>query len=71
MVSEGLLEESDGDEVAETLELLAERVALGDISEHFALHVIEKLADEQRPKYLQRAWGECLETEGEGAGGGR
>lgn len=66
MVADGLLDESDTEEVAGTLELLAERYVHGDITEHFAVTVIEKLADETRPKYLRRAWGECMEVEGEG-----
>lgn len=66
MMAEGMLDESDGEEVAGTLELLAERYVQGDISEHFAVTVIEKLADETRPKYLRRTWGPCVEVEGEG-----
>jgi len=58
MVMDGLLDEADGHEVAGTLELLAERFAQGDITEHFALTVIEKLADATRPKYFRRAEGE-------------
>lgn len=66
MIDDGLLDESDGDEVAGTLELLAERFAEGGITEHFALNVIEKLADEARPKYLRRlSWGEYVEVESE------
>lgn len=66
MVADGLLDEADGDEVAGTLELLAERYTQGDITEHFAVTVIEKLADETRPKYLRRLkWGEVVDAEGE------
>ena len=68
MIADGLLDETDGEEVAGTLELLAERYAIGDISEHFALNVIEKLADEPRAKYIRRKWGECVETESEVVG---
>jgi hypothetical protein len=68
MVADGLLDESDGDEVAGTLELLAERYAIGDITEHFALHVIEKMALEARPKYLRRRWGVYVESEGKERG---
>jgi hypothetical protein len=64
MVTDGLLDEGDAYEVAETIELLAERVARGDISEHFALTVLEKLADDVRPKYLRRTWGELAGEEG-------
>ena len=66
MVDDGLLDEGDGDEGGGTLELLAEKFVEGDITEHFALNVIEKLADEARPKYLRRlTWGECVEVESE------
>lgn len=66
MIDDGLLEESDGDEVAGTLELLAEKFAGGDITEHFALNIIEKLAVEPRAKYLRRlTWGECVDVESE------
>jgi hypothetical protein len=66
MMDDGLLDESDGDEVAGTLELLAEKFAQGDITEHFALNVIEKLAVEPRAKYVRRLrWGEYVEVESE------
>ena len=66
MMDDGLLDESDGDEVAGTLELLAEKYASGDITEHFALNIIEKLAVEPRAKYVRRLrWGDCVEAESE------
>jgi hypothetical protein len=66
MMDDGLLDESDGDEVAGTLELLAEKFAQGDITEHFALNIIEKLAVEQRAKYVHRLrWGDCVDVESE------
>lgn len=71
MIDEGLLDESDGDEVAGTLELLAEKLAGGDITEHCALNIIEKLAVEPRAKYVRRLrWGECVDVESEVVGPG-
>lgn len=66
MIDDGLLDEGDGDEVAGTLELLAEKFVDGDISEHFALNVIEKLAVEPRAKYVRRLrWGDCVDVDSE------
>jgi hypothetical protein len=64
MVLDGYLDESDAYEVGETIELLAERYAQGDISEHFAQTVIRKLADEGHAKYLRRWWGPGSGREG-------
>lgn len=68
MQAEGYLDESDTEEIAGTLELLAEKYTEGSITEHFAVTVIEKMANDVRPKYLPRDWGEwgkCVEVEGE------
>lgn len=58
MVLDGYLDEGDAYEVAATIELLAERFAQGDITEHFAVTVLKKLADDGRAKYLRRTWGQ-------------
>ncbi len=66
--AEGYLDETDTEEVADALVLLAEKYSQGDITHNFAMTVIRKLADESRPKYLPRRcgeWGECVEVESE------
>jgi hypothetical protein len=64
MVLDGYLDENDAYEVGETIELLAERFAQGDITEHFAMTVIKKMADEGRAKYVRRTWGQGGRREG-------